>query len=238
MKILLLFASLFSGAVLFGGDQLPAGKLVLVFHHMIGKEELVLGNNYTNVLGDTISVRKFKYYLSNFSLVDEQGKAHVLPKNYFLVDEAEAGSKIISIDIPAIKIKQIQFLIGVDSLRNVSGIQEGVLDPLKGMFWTWNSGYVMAKLEGVSPSSATPGASFTYHVGGFRNPMNVLRTVTLDLSGTDTEKEINITADINRWFKHSSDMRIAQYPVCHTPGKLAVMIADNYAGMFSISSNH
>jgi hypothetical protein len=37
-------------------------------------------------------------------------------------------------------ITAIKFLLGVDSLKNVSGIQTGALDPAKGMFWTWNTG--------------------------------------------------------------------------------------------------
>jgi hypothetical protein len=69
--------------------------------------------------------------------------------------------------------------LGVDSIRNVSGIQTGALDPLKGMFWTWNSGYVMAKLEGSSESSNSAGNRFTYHIGGFRPGMNVLKTIDL-----------------------------------------------------------
>lgn len=235
MKTLLLFATMFSGIAVYGNDPGVPGKLVLVFRHVIGHEELVLGNSYTNVLGDTISVRKFKYYLSNFSVTDEAGKTTVLPQQYFLVDESDPASKNITLSIPAAKLKQISFLIGVDSLRNVSGVQEGSLDPLKAMFWTWNTGYIMAKLEGTSTSSTIAGNAFTYHIGGFRKPMTVLRTVTLDLTATDTEKEIIITADINRWFKSSSELRIAATPVCHSPGKLAVMIADNYSKMFSIN---
>jgi hypothetical protein len=53
-------------------------------------------------------------------------------------------------------ITGIRFLLGVDSARNVSGIQTGALDPARGMFWTWNSGYVMAKIEGSSPSAHVP----------------------------------------------------------------------------------
>lgn len=238
MRTLVLFAAILCSSVAWGNDGNPVGKLVLVFRHMVGNEELVLGNNQVNVLGDTISVRKFKYYLSNFSVTDEAGNTTILPAQYFLVDEADALSKTITLDIPGVKLKQLSFLIGVDSIRNVSGVQEGSLDPLKGMFWTWNSGYIMAKLEGSANSSAIAANAFTYHIGGFRNPMNVLRTVKLDLSQTNTAKAVVINADINHWFKGISELRIAETPVCHNPGKLAVMIADNYSKMFSISTSN
>jgi hypothetical protein len=236
MRTLLLSLLMLCSAALFGSDNKTAGKLVLVFRHVIGGEELVLGNSYANVLGDTISVRKFKYYLSNFSVTDDAGNTTLLPPQYFLVDEADPSSKTITLTVPAGKVKQVRFLIGVDSIRNVSGVQEGVLDPLKGMFWTWNSGYIMAKLEGTSTASRIAGNAFTYHIGGFRNPMNSLRTVTLDLSQTNREKEIGITADINSWFRNSSELRISETPVCHSPGKLAVAIADNYSKMFFLSA--
>jgi hypothetical protein len=48
-----------------GGTSRP---LVLQFHHVIGDDSLALGNEYTNILGDTITIQKFRYYLSNFAV--------------------------------------------------------------------------------------------------------------------------------------------------------------------------
>jgi hypothetical protein len=222
----------------FAGDGKPIAQrsLVLSFQHMAGTNELVLGNSFVNSRGDTIIVQRFKYYLSNFSLTDDKGKIVPLPDTYFLIDEADPSSKTITLTVPDIAITGIGFLIGVDSIKNVSGIQTGVLDPLKGMFWTWNSGYVMAKIEGRSSSSTIAGRSFTYHIGGFRSPMNVLRTVAFPIEGNYRPKNITISADINQWFKSKSELKIAETPVCHSPGPLAVRIADNYRTMFSINS--
>jgi hypothetical protein len=127
--------------------------------------------------------------------------------------------------------------LGVDSIRNVSGIQTGALDPLHGMFWTWNSGYIMAKLEGVSESANTAGHSFTFHVGGFRTGMNTTRMIDLKLMpASENVHEIQINTDINQWFKSRTELKIAETPVCHTPGTLAMRIADNFSTMFSINS--
>ena len=218
-------------------DGSKPGKLVLVFRHMIGGEELVLGNPFSNILGDTITVQKFKYYLSNFSITDDKGNQTILSPEYFLVDEADPLSKTINLSVPNTSISSIQFLLGVDSIKNVSGVQEGALDPLKGMFWTWNSGYIMAKLEGSSPSSRAAGSIFTYHIGGFRSPMQTMRTITLSVPRNDNS-EIIVTADINQWFSNGFALRIGETPVCHSPGPLAVRIADNYSKMFSINSSH
>ncbi len=220
------------------GKKLPKRQLQLIFTHMIGKEHLVLGNTFTNIFGENIIVQKFKYYISNFSVTDNTGKITRLPPKYFLVDETDSLSKIISLVVPDIAISKISFLLGVDSIRNVSGIQTGALDPLKGMFWTWNSGYIMAKLEGSSTSSTIAGHYFAYHIGGFKHPMNTVRIIDLDVSQNNRCIEMNISADINQWFKSKSVCKISETPVCHSPGALAMKIADNYSTMFSVNSVH
>lgn len=215
----------------------PQKKLALVFHNHIGSKELVLGEPVKNILGETIAVQKFRYYVSNFSVTDKNGKIIPLPVQYFLVDEADALSKTITLTIPDVTVTGIRFLLGVDSIRNVSGVQTGALDPLHGMFWTWNSGYIMAKLEGVSELANTAGHSFTFHVGGFRTGMNTTRMIDLNLSpASENLREIHINADINQWFKSRTELKIAENPVCHSPGALAMRIADNFSSMFSINS--
>lgn len=212
-------------------------KISLIFHHKAGKEELILGNSYTTPLGEKILIQKFRYYVSNFSVTNKQGTTFILPIDYFLVDEADSLSKIINLSVPDISINSIQFLLGVDSIRNVSGVQTGALDPMKGMFWTWNSGYIMARLEGTSESSTIAGHYFTYHIGGFKGVNNSLKNISLTIPQvTGSIQEVHIMADINAWFKNSSEIRVSETPVCHMPGPLAKKIADNYRSMFSINA--
>lgn len=212
-------------------------SLILHFQHTLGGEALVLGNTYTTILGENIIIQKFKYYVSNFSVTDDLGKTTKLPLQYFLVDEADSLSQIITLHVPPKSISSIRFVLGVDSIRNVSGVQTGALDPLQGMFWTWNSGYIMAKLEGSSEASKSPGHYFTYHIGGFKKELNATRSIELKLSPFNkTPKKINIRAEINQWFKSRSEIRIAETPICHSPGALAIKMADNYRNMFSIKN--
>lgn len=232
LLFILFMACLFPASRIFSQKQIS-----LVFHHHAGNEELVLEKAYTNPLGEVITVQKFKYYLSNFSITTQKGKTIVLPVQYFLVDEADAASKIIQLAVPDAAIASIHFLLGVDSLRNVSGIQTDALDPMKGMFWTWNSGYIMAKLEGSSESSHIAGHAFTFHIGGFKGEQNTIKTISLALpEKKEVVTEIHIVADINTWFNNKSAIRTAETPVCHTPGPLAMKIADNYSGMFTINA--
>jgi hypothetical protein len=135
----------------------------------------------------------------------------------------------------------IAFTIGVDSIRNVSGAQTGALDPAKGMFWTWNSGYIMAKLEGNSIVSNEPNQVFEYHIGGFSGSENVVEKVKLRFPLNDAisfhkggRTQMLINANANAWFSGPNPLSIAVTPVCATPGSLAKSIAANYANMFQV----
>jgi hypothetical protein len=124
-------------------------------------------------------------------------------------------------------------------MRNVSGIQSGALDPMKGMFWTWNSGYIMAQLEGTSPLANTAGKRFIYHIGGFKYNQQAARYIDIKLGDVENESgEINIQGDVNSWFKGDNNIHIAETPLCETPGKLAMKIADNYSHFFLNRTKH
>ncbi len=217
--------------------QIKQQKITLRFQHAIGGEKLALETPLQNMLGEQMMIEKFKYYLSHFAVEDYKGNIRKLPVHYYLVDEADSLSKTISLTIPISSIKNLHFLLGVDSIKNVSGAQLGALDPSNGMFWTWNSGYIMAKLEGTSDVSTTQGHRFIYHIGGYKKGQNAARKIMLPISKMDKNvSEIIITADINQWFISKTSLRIASSPVCHDPGNLAVRIADNYQNMFSIKA--
>jgi len=202
-------------------------KVTIYFENKIGIDPLVLGNPVKNINGEEMRIERYKYYISHLSVTDMKGNTHFASSQYYLIDESDSASKIIKVNLPTGNIKSIHFLLGVDSIRNVSGVQTGALDPLNGMFWTWNSGYIMAKLEGVSASANTP---------GFKNGMNTVKEIDLALPNTSGQlQEIHISADINHWFKGNTIVKVAETPICHTPGALAVKIAENYMTMFSIN---
>ena len=211
-------------------------KLELRFLNMAGDSVLKLGNSYANQFNETFTVRNFKYYVSHIQLKDKSGKLHSISDSYYLINEADTESLKITLQYNIEDITSIRFLLGVDSIKNVSGVQTGALDPAKGMFWTWNTGYIMAKLEGKSSASKAPGNYFTYHIGGFKPKENVAKWIELPVQLPGKYyNTVYIKADALKWFKSVHDIMIAEKPVCHEPGKLAMLIADNYATMFSIA---
>ncbi len=218
----------------------PGGRLQLFIHHQVGGQPLLLDSGrYTNALGQEFRVGMFKYYISHVSLQKGDGSWYEDRNDYFLVNEDEPASKTITLnDIPEGQYSALRFMLGVDSLHNCSGIQEGTLDPVKGMFWTWNTGYIFLKLEGTCPGSTSPGHIFEYHIGGYKPPNNCIRTITLPLP----------TQTISGGFIPGIQLRADVLSILQTPNSIdfsklssvtdfhhATTLADNISTMFSIT---
>jgi len=219
-------------------------NLQVRFKPMVDADELTVGKTYKNAFAEDYSVSTFKFYIHGIELSNSRTNDVVRPdkNDHYLINATDASTSYITLSVPSSTYDGISFLIGVDSIRNVSGAQTGALDPAQGMFWTWSTGYIMAKLEGNSPSAQTPNNVIEYHIGGFRGTDNVIRKVSLNFpSGQqlglkqESQSAINITANVNRWFNHTTAIRISEKPVSMSPGTLAAQIADNYATMFTVA---
>jgi hypothetical protein len=209
-------------------------KITIQFKNKVGQDDLqLIERTYTNSFGEPFTVNRFKYYVSHILLIDSTNQFYQFPNDYFLIDAADSLSQTIILNTTAKKIKTIHFMIGVDSIKNISGVQTGNLDPLKGMFWTWNTGYVFAKLEGQSDSSHAPAHYFSYHIGGFRQNENAEKIIMLNTQESNNNI-IKIKVDVLKWFDGVHNFPINKNAACHQPGFLAMQIADNYAKMFSI----
>ena len=219
------------------------GSVALTFRNVVGNSAMELNSVvYNNPFNEQYTITKFRYYISNVKLTGDGGIVAVEPNSYHLVDEANPGSLRFNFDVAVNSFSKMEFVLGVDSTRNVSGAQTGALDPLNDMFWTWNSGYVMAKLEGNSPQSTVAGNKIEYHIGGFSGENNVLKHIQLtfpdgkqvNVKAGQTSK-IMVEADVNTWWQAPNNIRIAELPICTTPGVPSKKIAENYGKMFTIT---
>ncbi len=234
------------------------GKLSLDMEHVVGNQALTLNSaTYQNAAGEDFNITMFNYYVSNVSLVNENGTEYLIPQaqSYFLIRENINASKKITVsDIPEGNYTSIRFLIGVDSLRSTMDISQrtGVLDPAgegNGMYWMWNSGYIFVKFEGTSPASPQDGNVFKYHIGGFggyNSPtINNIRRVELSFGGEKAEvremhdhgPEIHMKVDAAKILNGTTNVSIANNPVVMF-SPFSVNIANNYVNMFSVEHVH
>ncbi|HRQ50246.1 MAG TPA: hypothetical protein PLR74_06920 [Agriterribacter sp.] len=216
----------------------------IVFQPVVQEQPLAFGQPYTNAFGEDYTITAFRFYISTLSLNSNNGNSPVTSEvKYRLVDAAITNTLSFSVSTGQNTFNGLSFQIGVDSIDNVSGAQSGDLDPAKGMFWTWNSGYIMAKLEGSSSYAAVPDGNFSYHIGGFAGENKTMRSISLFTPQNQqvTLKDnrivtVYVTADIDKWFHGAHALPIASNAFVHSPGTLAKLYADNYAAIFSIAS--
>ena len=242
IKSVILICIVTASAVTMSFRSVPAkGKLIIHFENYVGAKKLILDTvTYENQLGQSFTVTNFKYYISNIVLHGTDGKDHAAKDAYFLIKQDDESTWTGTIeDIPAGDYKSISFMIGVDSLHNCSGAQSGALDPANGMFWTWNTGYIFMKLEGKSPASKSPGNIFEYHIGGYKEPTNFIRTTTvafapepLHILGAKTTT-LYMKTDASEILKNPKTIDFSKLSSV-TDFHHAADIADNYIDMFSV----
>lgn len=210
-------------------------SFIVHFSFILGGQPLCLSTTqYQNQFGEPFTVNQCKYYISRIEITGPHGEMQIIFAKSHLVDAVDSASLTLDLTTSLTSITSIRFNIGVDSEANIGGVQTGDLDPMLGMFWTWNTGYIDARLEGVSDSAHAPAHRFTWDVGGYRPGVNATRSVILNLPAVHPN-EIGIRADLLHWFDGKHPIRISQSPICHQPGPLAMQLADNYATMFSLA---
>jgi hypothetical protein len=249
-KLTVLTAVLLAGTFFLPGckydhaEEIPGNYPVTVKLQLkAGAAAFALSTPYLNAFGESYTISNFLFYVSNVELLRNGGSINAKePESYHLINAGNTGSQTFTFSSPYTNVTGIKFLVGVDSLRNVSGAQTGALDPMNGMFWTWSSGYIMARMEGNSPQSTQPSNTIVYHIGGFSGSKNATRWVSLEFpdgkkmtTANGDTCAIEITADINKWFNGRHDIKITEFAHTMSPGGTALKIADNYATMFRVT---
>lgn len=149
-------------------------------------------------INETDSLTKFKFYISHIEI---KGKnKYVSEKEHHLVDfhKNKHSSRVIKLNnVDPSDLLEIEFLLGIDSKTCNDGVGEGALDPIHGMYWTWQSGYINFKMEGVSKNSSAKKNRFQLHLGGFRKPYSSTQKVNLTLEKESSK--IQLCFDVNKF---------------------------------------
>ncbi len=207
-------------------------SLVMQIHLNYGKSRLELQKKYISN-SDTLEIETLKFYISNIEVMYTDNTVKKSKVNYHLVDIKNPNSLAIPIDAKQNKlINKVSFYIGIDSTASVSGALGGDLDPSKGMYWAWQSGYINMKIEGKSNSCKTRKNQFQFHLGGYLKPNYALRKIEIPIQKKQIPNGvINIIADIGNLF---SEISLKETNSIMIPGKAAMQIADLSAKIFSV----
>jgi hypothetical protein len=158
------------------------------------EQEIEIGKSYLFENRD-VNIDNLKFYISNLKIIRKNKIVFQDSLTARLVDIENKSSLSINVK-NGLKFDKIVFNLGIDSITNVSGALGGDLDPTKGMYWTWQSGYINFKLEGKDPHCKSRHQKFQYHLGGYAAPYNSLQQISLNLDKKSTIAEIRLPIDL------------------------------------------
>ncbi len=212
-----------------GFSQSKSDSLAVNFHLEFDKLPLQLNKKYASASYDTLTIETFRCYISNIEIHYQDNSTFVQKNSYHLLDSDKPNSFLIPIVKKNDKqISKITFNVGIDSITNTSGAMAGDLDPVKGMYWAWQSGYINTKIEGKSLSCITHKNEFQFHVGGYLQPYYSLRKMEFPLD-KKADDDINIGIDLNRFF---SNIKLKETNSVMIPGKQAMKLMNYIDKMF------
>jgi hypothetical protein len=224
MKVLLPIFICFISLKFFGQDDVSLyfipkwqGKTIR------GDSVFSIGNS-----GDSLRITAFRFYVYNIQFESENKVVWSSGNEHFLIDVFEIeGAKIPTKLSEQAKVDFLSFTIGVDSTLQTTGAHSGMLDPIHGMYWAWQSGYIAWKLEAELVRSAQS-KKIQWHVGGFRAPYRAQRTVRLKLTEQLYPIKCGIQLD-----ELLSDME--RFPAeVMSPNNSAMLLADRFQTCFKI----
>lgn len=200
--------------LIFNYNTSNSDNIDLIIKLNFNNENISLNKAYTNNQAVIFSIRKLKFYISELSFYNQNKRVLDYHKKYILIDIENKNS--LKISIPSkLTFDQVSFNLGIDEETNKTGAKGGDLDPIHGMYWTWNSGYINFKLEGHYNHNN----EFLFHLGGFINPNNTLQKIKINVSSTDKN---NIVLNFDRFF-NSLNFKLDKIL---SPGKNAVNLSN------------
>lgn len=177
---------------------------------------------------DWVKIKSLRFYLGNIKLINNNQIVFSSDNNYRLIDFADSASCVISLSFSkSISFDAIEFTVGIDSLIQEAGVMGGDLDPVKGMYWSWQSGYIHAKLEGSFSLSEVSDQDFQFHIGGYKEPWNTLQQKRLI---TNTPR-ISIVFNPEVFFQK---IDLHKHYKLMSPGKLARELSEFFIQSFEI----
>ncbi|MEJ6663127.1 MAG: hypothetical protein QNL31_02380 [Flavobacteriaceae bacterium] len=195
----------------------------LNFEFWFNDAPLVLGQTYyVPQFADSVRIEKLAFYISDVVLKDLEKQNATKITDVHLIDLSQQHTLVVERPTLNHEAQLLTFNLGIDSTRQVSGVFSGPLDPTKGMYWTWQSGYINTKLQGTSASSSARNHKFEFHLGGYRMPYNTLQHVALLIN----KKQPKIMVDLGAFF---DTLSINNTNHVMRPGKEALALSQLFA---------
>jgi hypothetical protein len=196
---------------------------------MFQGKKVVLDAQMRSQGGDPLKLNTLRFYLSNFVFLKNGAVVFEEKNSFHLLDLEDENTLDLKFDaLEGRDFDGLRFKLGIDSLTHISGAMGGDLDPTKGMFWTWQSGYINFKLEGTFKKCPTRNHEFQFHLGGYLAPFQSVQSVQVKIpKGENLVLQLDLSPffDQEDWVKKYSIM---------SPCKESVEASKVLANSFSV----
>jgi hypothetical protein len=219
-------------------DEVPQFVTYLLrITHKASGSPLVANQVYTDSSGQTYSVSKLNYFISNIKFRNkETGEYYHEVASYHLVNALRnpANAEIILRNVPRKKFSEMELSFGVDNSANHSTDNIGDLDPGNGMAWDWKTGYKFMELEGNYTSDGQSG-SYLFHTGEdacFRTVTFSFKNLLSNDLDVVKDGQVIFDADIASAFGQPSPVDFKVFNNVMSASAGGAKIADNNARAF------
>jgi hypothetical protein len=196
---------------------------------MFQGKKVVLDAQMRSQGGDPLKLNTLRFYLSNFVFLKNGAVVFEEKNSFHLLDLEDENTLDLKFDaLEGRDFDGLRFKLGIDSLTHISGAMGGDLDPTKGMFWTWQSGYINFKLEGTFKKCPTRNHEFQFHLGGYLAPFQSVQSVQIKIpKGENLVLQLDLSPFFDQvdWVKKYSIM---------SPCKESVEASKVLANSFSV----
>ncbi|MGB3145363.1 MAG: MbnP family protein [Maribacter sp.] len=227
------------------------GAVNITFDNSFGMDDLILGStNIANSQGETLTINRLKYIVSNFRLTNDEGETFTYAKDdsYFITSEETGDTEVTLQNIPAGRYVSITFGIGVDQEKYLQGAEgQGTFlteAEETNMMWSWQAGYKFLNYEGTFTSSTvTEATEFKVHMGSHGSSLDNYKEVTLSLGSEALVSDemspiIHLVADANAILDGDNKLSLSEQSVIMVSEEKSPKVALNTASMFSVDHVH
>ncbi len=209
-------------------------------HTQVGNQLANYTSTFTQASGRKFILEDFRYYVSNIKLIKEDGSEYPLTGKVLLAKPSQQDYELGL--VPVGNYKGLKFIIGLDSVTNhsdptsyASGNPLAIQTP--GIHWSWSSGYIFFKVEGLCDTTAAANGSATYpfffHIGmdSFKRTIDFSTSSFSVVSGSD--KEVAFVFDLKKVLQNV-DLRTENETHTMNNMPLATKIANNFSAAMEL----
>lgn len=224
--------------------------VTLQFQGDFGSSPLLMyADQYAYEAGMNLKFQLFQFYVSNVSLLKQNGNALdtvklldiglVSFKDIQTSAQAATGVQLNLKDVPLGSYNGVYLGIGVSPVLNATSPADYTPPhPLDGNYWSWARGYIFSKIEGNAAfdGSSQFNAPLTFHIGEnqFYREKTIIQPIAID----ESHKTLSFRVDLRRVLVGADGkfLDFRQVTQDHTVNKdIARFLSDNLQEAISLA---